>query len=87
MNAISKTCFLIKLGNKVDNYNHTYHITITMKPADVKSRTYTDFDVENIDKDSKFEVADYVKYQDIKLFLQKDTNQIGQRKFFVDKKS
>ena len=71
MNAISKTCFLIKLGNEVDNYNHTYHITITMKPADVKSRTYIDFDVENIDKDSKFEVADYVKISRYKIIFTK----------------
>ena len=71
MNAISKTCFLIKLGDKVDNYNHTYHITITMKPADVKSRTYIDFDVENIDKDSKFEVGDYVKISRYKIIFTK----------------
>ena len=42
-----------------------------MKPADVKSRTYIDFDVETIDKDSKFEVTDYVKISRYKIIFTK----------------
>ena len=32
-----------------------------MKPADVKSSTYTDFDIENNDKDPNFKVGDHVR--------------------------
>ena len=32
-----------------------------MKPTDVKSNIYFDFDVENNDKDPKFEVGDHAK--------------------------
>ena len=31
-----------KLNDIVDKYNNTYHRTIKMKPADVKSSTYID---------------------------------------------
>ena len=39
-----------------------------MKPANVKSGTYIDFEVENNDNNHKFEVGDYVrisKYKNI----------------------
>ena len=33
-----------KLDDKVNKFNNTYHSTIEMKPFDVKSTTYIDFD-------------------------------------------
>ena len=60
MTTISKNVYIDKLDDIFNNYNDTYHRTIKMKPADVKSRKYTDFDVENTDEDSKFYVEDYV---------------------------
>ena len=38
---MSKDVYMDKLGNK---YNNTYHSTIKMKPVDVKSSIYIDFD-------------------------------------------
>ena len=32
-----------KLDDKVNKYNNTYHSTIKLKPADVKSSTYIGF--------------------------------------------
>ena len=32
-----------------------------MKPVDAKSSTYIDFNIENSDKDPKFEVGDYLR--------------------------
>ena len=49
-----------KLDDIVNKYN-TYHRTIKMKPTDVKSSTYIDFDVEHNDKDPKFKVDDHVR--------------------------
>ena len=40
-----------KLSDIVNEYNNTYHSNIKMKPVDVKSSTYIDFDKENNDKD------------------------------------
>ena len=50
-----------KLDNIVDKYNITYHSTIKMKPAHVKSSTYIVFDVEISDKNSKFKDSDHVR--------------------------
>ena len=44
----------------VNKYN-TYHRAIKMKPTDIKSSTYIDFDVEHNDKDPKFKVDDHVR--------------------------
>ena len=35
--------------------------TINMKPADVKSSTYIDFDVKNNDQDLKLKAGDFVR--------------------------
>ena len=43
-----------KLTNIINKYNNTYHSTIKMKPADVKSSTYIDFNKENNREDPKF---------------------------------
>ena len=54
-------CILHKYGNK-------YHNTTKMKPVDVKSSIYIDFDKENNDKDPKFNVGDHErisKYKNI----------------------
>ena len=43
-----------------------------MKTFDVKSSTYIDFNVENGDKDSKFEVGDHVRISKYKNIFAKD---------------
>ena len=71
-----KTC---KLDDIVDKCNNTYHSTIKIKPIDVKSSTCIDFEVENNDKDPKFEIGDHrriSKYNNITL-------QFGQKKFLL----
>ena len=52
-----------------------------MKPVDVKSNTYIDSSKEINDKNSKINIGDNVRYQNIKMFWQKFTRQIGQKKF------
>ena len=49
------------LDGIVNEYNNTYHDTIKMVPANVKSSAYIDFGVENNDKHHKFKVDDHVK--------------------------
>ena len=40
MTSISKNVYIDKLGDIVDEYNNTYHITIKMKPIDVRNNIY-----------------------------------------------
>ena len=43
MTSISKNVYIDKLDDIVNKYINTYHRTVKMKPADIKSRTYIDF--------------------------------------------
>ena len=47
MTSISKNVYIDKLDDIVNKYNNTYHRTIKMKPVDVKSNMYIDFNKEN----------------------------------------
>ena len=66
--SISKTVYIDKLDNIVNEYNITYHRTIKMTPTDAKNNTYINIDKEFNDKDPKFHVDDHVrisKYKNI----------------------
>ena len=43
MTSVSKYVYIDKLDDIVNKYNNTYHVTIKMKPVDVKSNGYIDF--------------------------------------------
>ena len=55
----TENVYIYKLDDIVNEYNNTYYRTIKMKPVDVNSSTYFNFNVEKNDKDPKFEVDDY----------------------------
>ena len=42
MTSILKNLYSDELDDTVNKYNNTYHSTIKMKPADVKSSRYID---------------------------------------------
>ena len=44
MTSVSKNVYIDKTDDIVNKYNNTCHITIKMKPANVKYNTYIDFD-------------------------------------------
>ena len=52
-----------------------------MKPVDVNSSTYTDFNKEYNKEDPKFEVVDRVRISNTKIFLQKVTLEIVLSRF------
>ena len=65
MISVSKNVYIDKLDDIINKYNNTYHITIKMKPNDVKSSTCIDFDEKN---NKEFKVVDNVrisKYKNI----------------------
>ena len=58
MTSISKYVYIDKLDDIVNKYINTYHSTIKMKPADVKSNTYINSSKEVNNKDPKFKIGD-----------------------------
>ena len=54
LSSILKNSYINKLHDTADSYNNTYHRPIKMKPVDVKSGKYIDFNVKYNYKDAKF---------------------------------
>ena len=52
--ALSKNVCIDKLDDIVNEYNNTYDKTSKMKPVDVKSGTYHEYNVNSNDRDPKF---------------------------------
>ena len=77
----SKNVYINKLDNIVNEYKNKYHSTNKMKPVDIKSSTYTDFDQKNKKEDVKFKVGDHVRIWKYKTLLQIIACQVGLKKF------
>ena len=70
MTSVSKNVYIDKLANIFNYYNSTYHKTVKIKLIDVNSSTSFVIDIENNDKDPKFEVGDHVRISKCKnIFL------------------
>ena len=65
MTAISKNVSF----DIVNNYNNTVHKTIKMKPIDVKSDSYAEYNEDFNKKDPKFKVGDHVRISKNKIIL------------------
>ena len=61
MTSVTKNVYIDKLDDIVNKYNNTYHSTIKIKPVDVKSSTYIDFNKENNKEGLRFKVNDHVR--------------------------
>ena len=61
------------LDDIVNKYNNTYHSTIKMKAVDLKSNTYIHVK-KLITKILNLKLAILLKYQNVKIFLQKVTH-------------
>ena len=53
--------YIDELDNIVNEHNNKYHRTIRMKPVDVKSSNYIEYNVNSNVKDTKFKIGDYVR--------------------------
>ena len=66
--SVSKSVYIDKIDDIVNEYNNTYHRTNKMKPVDVKNNAHIEFSKEVNDKFPKFKVGDLVtisKYKNI----------------------
>ena len=70
-----------KLDDILNEYNNTYQNGIKMKSADVKSRTYIDFDGEKRIKILNLKLVAMQKHQNIKILLQNITLKLVRRSF------
>ena len=61
MTAISKNDYFDVLDGIVNKYNNTVHRTIKMKPIDVTSDSYAEYNEDFNKKDPKFKVGDHVR--------------------------
>ena len=83
MTAISKNVYFDVLDDIVNKYNNTVHRTIKMKPIDVTGNSYAEYNEDFNKKYPKFKAGDHVRISKYKIFLLKDTLQIGQKKFLL----
>ena len=68
MTANSENAYFNALNDIVNKYSNTYHKTIKMKPIDVKSDSFTEYNEESNERDPKFKVGNHVrisKYKNI----------------------
>ena len=81
MTSRSKNVYIDTLDYTVNKYNNTYHRTIKMKPVDVKSSIYADFNKESNKEGPKFKVHDNVRISKYKNIFAKDCVPIGLKTF------
>ena len=73
MTAISKNVYFNVLDEIVDKYNTTVHRTIEMKPIDVTSDSYVEYNEDSNEKDPKF--GDRVRISKYKNIFTKECTQ------------
>ena len=61
MAAFSKNVYYDVLDNIVDKYNNTVYRSIKMKPIDVTSYSYAEYNEDSNEKDPKFKVGHHVR--------------------------
>ena len=86
MTSISNNVYIDNLDGTINECNNTYRWTVKIKPIDVKTSTYINFEVENNDKYTKFKVGDHVrisKYRNI--FAKSYTPNFSSEAFMIKK--
>ena len=82
--AISKNVYFDVLDDIVDEYNNTYHKSIKMKPIDVTSDSFAEYNEESNEKDDKFKVGDLVRISKFKnVFAKGYTSSWSEEMFIV----
>ena len=61
MTAISKNVYFDVLDDIANKYNNTVHRTMKIKPIDVTSDSYAEYNEDSNERDPKFKVGDRVR--------------------------
>ena len=83
MTVISKTIYFDASDDIVNKYNNTIHRTIKMKPVDVTSNSYAEYNEDLNKKDPKFKVGDHVRISKYKNIFAKAYNPNWSEEAFV----
>ena len=83
MTAISLNIYFDMLDDTVNRYDNTVHKTIKMKPIEVTSDSYAEYNEDLNKKILNLRLVIMLEFQSIKTFLLKDILQIGQKKFLL----
>ena len=67
----------------IDEYNNTYYRTIKIKPIDVKSGSFAEYNKESKEKDPKFKVNDHVRISKYKNIVDKGYGANWSEEIFV----
>ena len=68
MTAVSKNVYFDVLDDSVNKYNNIFHRTIKMKPVDVTSDSYAEYNEDSNETKPKFKAGDRIrisKYKNI----------------------
>ena len=82
MIATSKNVYFDVLDDIVNKHNNTVHRTTKMKPVNVTSGSYAEYEDSN-EKIPNLKFVIVSEYQNTKTFLLKDILKIGQKKFLL----
>ena len=86
MTAVSKNVYFDVLDDIVNKYNNTVHRTIKMKPIDVTSDSYAEYNEDSNVTKPKFKVGDHVKISKYKnIFANGYTQNWSEEVFAVSK--
>ena len=61
MTVVSKNVYFTVLDDIVDKYNNTFQKTIKMKPIDVTSDSYAEYDEDSNETKPEFKVGDRIR--------------------------
>ena len=86
MTAVSKNVYFDVLDDIVNAYNNTYHRTTGMKPVDVKSDSFAEYNEEFNERDPKYKVGDHVRISKYKNIFAKGNAPNWSEEIFVVKK-
>ena len=85
MTAISKNVYFDVLDDIVNKYNNTVHRSIKMKPIDVTSDSYAEYNEDSNVTKPKFKVGDHVRISKYKNIFAKGYTQNWSEVFVVSK--
>ena len=83
MTAISKNIYFDALDDIDTKYNKTVHRATKVRPIDVTSDSFAEYNEDSNKINPKFKVGDHVRISKYKIFLLKDMLLISQKKFLL----
>ena len=86
MTAVSTNVYFDVLDDVVNKYNNIVHRTIKMKPIEIISNSYSDYNEDSNEKALKFKVGDHVKRSKYKnIFANRYTQNWSEEVFIISK--